>query len=55
MKSSMADPSLKNSGLEATSKAQGTVWFSLMIALIICPVPTGTVLLVTTTLYPFMV
>jgi hypothetical protein len=48
MKSSMAEPSRRNSGLETTSKsASGRV--SAMIRSTSRPVPTGTVDLVTTT------
>lgn len=50
IKSFMAEPSLRNSGLEATSKSIFTPLFSNSsdtVVLIFCAVPTGTVLLVT--------
>ena len=48
IKSFTADPSFKNSGLEATSKSTSVI--SEIIFLIRCVVPTGTVLFVTITL-----
>ena len=52
MKSFIAAPSLKNSGFELTSNsASGRS--SLMVASTCLPVPTGTVDLVTTSVYPF--
>ena len=50
MKSSMADPSRRNSGLEATENSTGEGCSSRMSFRIMAPVPMGTVLLVTTTL-----
>jgi len=57
IKSLMAFPSFKNSGLEATSNSivtplwSNSFWITLRT---FCAVPTGTVLLVTTNLYLFM-
>jgi len=50
MKSSMAEPSRKNSGLETTEKGNLPPLRSRMMRSMICPVPMGTVDLVTTTL-----
>ena len=53
MKSSMAEPSRRNSGFETTEN----LWrpgFVLRISSIWAPVPVGTVDFVMTTLYPFM-
>ena len=50
-KSSTAKPSLKNSGLETTSKS--TLVSFAMVSLTLSAVPTGTVLLSTITLYSF--
>ena len=54
MKSSMADPSRRNSGFETTSKVLAVPADCSIIFLILAPVPMGTVLLVAMTLYPFM-
>ena len=53
IKSSIAEPSLKNSGLDTTSKRSSGTNFP-MIFLISFEVPTGTVDLVTTTQYFFI-
>ncbi len=53
-KSFTAAPSLRNSGLETTSKSIFVFWFSAMIFFTRSAVPTGTVLLLTTILYSFM-
>ena len=53
MKSPIAEPSRRNSGFDTTEKACLPL-DSLITFSISCPVPIGTVDLVTTTLYPFM-
>ncbi len=50
MKSSIAEPSRRNSGLEATLNGWSPLRCSSMTSRTIFPVPAGTVLLVTTTL-----
>ncbi len=52
MKSSIAAPCFRNSGLLTTLKGWVVSW--LMISFTFAAVPTGTVLLLTTTLYPFI-
>ena len=57
MKSSMAAPSLRNSGFDTTSNSTSALRFvsdSATAAPTLSPVPTGTVDLVTTTLYSVM-
>jgi hypothetical protein len=50
MKSAIAEPSRRNSGLETTEKGWAPLPRSVMIFSISWPVPIGTVDLVTTTL-----
>jgi len=50
----IAEPSLKNSGLEITSNSTGVSWFCFIISVTKSAVPTGTVLLLTMILYPFI-
>src|SRR3989337_2868302 len=47
MKSLMAAPSRKNSGLDTTENGMETFWWDLMISATQSPVPTGTVDLLT--------
>ena len=49
MKSAMAEPSRRNSGLETTAKSIGSGWSARTMSATQSPVPTGTVLLLTMT------